>query len=92
MNPFRRRRDTRLICGSDKSFSERFTELDWSTLEPRRKYLCSVQLNKIIHGYSEMEYTTYVNLTGPTETRSEVTMKLKSGLEQQEQTVLNFHF
>ena len=47
---------------------------------------------KIIHGYSEVEYTTYVNLTGPTETRSEVTMKLKSGLEQQEQTVLNFHF
>ena len=39
-----------------------------------------------------MGYTTYVNLTGPTETRSEVTMKLKSGLEQQEQTVLNFHF
>ena len=41
-----------LICGSDKSFSERLTELNWSTLEPRRKYLCLVQLHKIIHCYS----------------------------------------
>lgn len=32
------------ICGSHKSFSERLTKLNWSTLEPRRKYLCLVQL------------------------------------------------
>ena len=31
-------RATRLICESDKSYSERLTELNWSTLELRRKY------------------------------------------------------
>ena len=55
---------------SDKSCSERLTELNWSTLELRRKYLCLVQLYKIIQGYSYIDYTTYVDLTGPTRPRS----------------------
>ena len=63
------RRATRLICGSHNSYTERLTELNWSTLELRRKYLCLVQLYKIIHGYSDIDYTTYVDLTGPTRTR-----------------------
>ena len=58
------------MCVSDKSCSERLTELNWSTLELRRKYLCLVQLYKIIQGYSYIDYTTYVDLTGPTRTRS----------------------
>ena len=45
------RRATRLICGSVKSYSERLAELNWSTLELRRKYLCLVQLYKIIHRF-----------------------------------------
>ena len=48
------RRATRLICGSDKSYSERLTKLNWSTLDFRREYLCLVQLYKIIHGYSNV--------------------------------------
>ena len=64
------RRATRLICGSHNSYTERLTELNWSTLELRRKYLCLVQLYKIIHGYSDIDYTTYVDLTGLTRTRS----------------------
>ena len=52
-----------------KSYSERLSELSWSTLELRRKYLCWVHLYKIIHGYSDVD-TTYVDLTGPTRTRS----------------------
>ena len=43
------RRATRLICGSHNSYTERLTELNWSTLELTRKYLCLVQLYKIIH-------------------------------------------
>ena len=58
------------MCVSDKSCSERLTELNWSTLELRRKYLCLVQLYKIIQGYSYIDYTTNVDLTGPTRTRS----------------------
>ena len=61
---------TWLICGSDKSYYERLSELSWSTLELRRKYLCWVHLYKIIHGYSDVDCATYVDLTGPTRTRS----------------------
>ena len=43
------RRATRLIRGSDKPYSERLIELIWSSLELRRKYLCLLQLYKIIH-------------------------------------------
>ena len=71
------RRATRLICGSEKSFSERLTELNWSTSELRRKYLCLVQLYKIIHGYSDIDYTTYVDLTGPTRTRTSHDFKIR---------------
>ena len=63
------RRATRLICGSVKSYSERLAEHNWSTLELRRKYLCFVQLYKIIHGYSDVDYTRYIELSGPTRTR-----------------------
>ena len=72
------RRATRLICGSDKSYSERLTELNWSTRELRRKYLCLVQLYKIIYGYFDIDYTTYVDLTGPTRTRSNHDFKIRS--------------
>ena len=53
-----------------KSYSERLSELSWSTLELRRKYLCWVHLYKIIHGYSDVDCATYVDLTGLTRTRS----------------------
>ena len=83
------RRAPRLICGSDKPYSERLIELNWSSLELRRKYLCLLQLYKIIHGYSDIDYTAYVDLTGPS-TELKVTMTLKLGLKQQGQTILNF--
>ena len=72
-----KRRATRLICGSVKSYSERLTELNWSTLELRRKYLCLVQLYKIIHGYSDVYYTRYIDLTGPTRTRRNHDFKIR---------------
>ena len=71
------RRATRLICGSDKPCSERLTELGWSSLELRRKYLCLPQLYKIIHGYSDIGYTAYVDLTGATRTRSNHDFKIR---------------
>ena len=54
------RRATRLICGSDKPYSERLTELNWSSLELRRKYLGLLQLYKIIHGYSDIDYIPHM--------------------------------
>ena len=71
------RRATRLICGSVKSYSERLAELNWSTLELRRKYLCLVQLYKIIHGFSDVDYTRYIDLTGPTRTRRNHDFKIR---------------
>ena len=71
------RRANRLKYGSDKSYIERLTELNWSTLEVRRKYLCLVHLYKIIHGYSDFGYTTYVDQTGPTRTRSNHNFKIR---------------
>ena len=71
-------RATRLICGSHNSYyTERLTEVNWSTLELRRKYLCLVQLYKIIHGYSDIDYTTYVDLTGPTRARRNHDFKIR---------------
>ena len=71
------RRANRLKYGSDKSYIERLTELNWSTLELRRKYLCLVHLYKIIHGCSDFGYTTYVDQTGPTRTRSNHNFKIR---------------
>ena len=71
------RRATRLICGSDKPYYERLTELKWSSLELRRKYLGLLQLYKKIHGYSDINCTTYVDLTGPTRTRSNHDFKIR---------------
>ena len=90
-----------MICGSDKSYSEKLTELNWSTLEFRKKYLCLVQLYKIIHWLflywlyhicgSDWPYRKILpNLVAVQELR--VTMTLKWGLKQQGQTTLNFHF
>ena len=62
------RRATRLTYGSDKSYSDRLAERNWSTLELRRKYFCLVQVYKIIHGYSDVDFTRYVDLTRPTKT------------------------
>ena len=72
-----KRRATLLICGSVKSYSERLTEPNWSTLELRRKYLCLVQLYKIIHGYSDVDYTRYIDLTGPIRTRRNHDFKIR---------------
>ena len=60
-----------------KSYSERLAELNWSTLELRRKYLCLVQLYKIIHGFSDVDYTRYIALTGPTRTRRNHYFKIR---------------
>jgi len=65
------------LIRSDKSYYERLTELNWSTLELRRKYLSLVQHYKIIHGYSDVDCAKYVDLTGPTRTRSSHDVKIR---------------
>ena len=51
--------------------------INWSSLDLGRKYLCLLQLYKIIHGYSGIDYTAYVDLTGPTRTRSNHDFKIR---------------
>ena len=65
------------ICGSVKSYSERLAELNWSTLELRRKYLRLVQLCKIIHVYSDVDCTRFIDLSGPTRTRRNHDFKIR---------------
>ena len=43
----------------------------------KSKYLNVVQLYKIIYGYSDTDYMTYVDLTGPTRTRSNHDFKIR---------------
>ena len=54
------RRATRLICGSDKPYSERLSKQNWLSLELPRKYLGLLQLYKIIHGYSDIDYIPHM--------------------------------
>ena len=54
-----------------------YLNLTGQPLDFRRKYLCLVQLYKIIHGYSDVDYTRYIDLTGPTRTRRNHNFKIR---------------
>ena len=49
------RRATRVICGSEKEYQERLGVLKWPSLELRRKFICLVQMYKIIFGHCDMD-------------------------------------
>ena len=49
------RRATRVICGSEKEYQERLGFLKWPSLELRRKFICLVQMYKIIFGHCDID-------------------------------------
>ena len=49
------RRATRVICGSEKEYQERLGVLKWPSLELRRKFICLVQMYKIIFGHFDID-------------------------------------
>ena len=49
------RRATRVICGSEKEYQERLGVLKWPSLELRRKFICLVQMYKIIFGHCDID-------------------------------------
>ena len=58
------RRATRLKCGFNQSYSERLKVLNWPTLKLQRKYLCLVQLYKIMFGYCDIDECKYLDIVG----------------------------
>ena len=48
------RRATRVLCGSEKEHQERLGVLKWPSLELRRKFICLVQMYKIIFGHCDI--------------------------------------
>ena len=48
------RRPTRVICGSEKEYQERLGVLKWPSLELRRKFICLVQMYKIIFEHCDI--------------------------------------
>ena len=71
------RRATRLICGSHQSYEERLEKLKWPSLELRRKYLCLVQLYKIMFGLCDIDRFKYLDIVGESRTRSKHKYKLR---------------
>ena len=71
------RRATRLICGPDKSYEERLSDLNWMTLKVRRKYLCLVQLYKIIFDFCDIDCNKFLDIVGRSRTRSNHDFKLR---------------
>ena len=49
------KRATRVICGSEKEYQERLGTLKWPSLELRRKFICLVQMCKIIFGHRDLD-------------------------------------
>ena len=71
------RRPSRLICGSYLPYVDRLKELDWFSLEVRRKYVSLVTLYKIIFGYCDIDPNNDLDLIGQTRTRANHSYKLR---------------
>jgi hypothetical protein len=71
------RQATRLICGPDQPYMERLKKLKWQSLELRRKYLCLVQLYKIMFDLCDIDKFKYLDIVGESRTRSRHRYKLR---------------
>ena len=71
------RRATRLICGPDQPYMERLKKLKWQSLELRRKYICLVQLYKIMFDLCDIDKFKYLDIVGESRTRSRHRYKLR---------------
>jgi hypothetical protein len=68
---------TRLICGPDQPYMEILKKLKWQSLELRRKYLCLVQLYKIMFDLCDIDKFKYLDIVGESRTRSRHRYKLR---------------
>ena len=57
------RRATRVICGSKKEYQGRLGILKWPLLQLRRKFICLVQMYKIIFGHCDIDPHTFFDFT-----------------------------
>ena len=67
----------RLICGLELEYNERVKKLNWPTLELRRKYLCLLQMYKILFGLCDIHSNEYFDLIGETCLRTCHNFKLR---------------
>ena len=71
------RRATRLICGTDQPCEERLRKLKWPSLKLRRKYLCLVQLYKIMFRLCDIDRSKYLDIIGESRTIPNHKFKLR---------------
>ena len=63
------RRVTQVICGSEKECQERLGVLKWPSLELRKKFICLVQMYKIIFGHRDIDPHMFFNFNVLAKTR-----------------------
>ena len=71
------RRGTRVICGSEKEYQERLGVLKWPSLELRRKFICLVQMYKIIFGHCGIDRNMFFDFNVLVKTRRNHDFKIR---------------
>ena len=71
------RRATRVIYGSEKEYQERLYVLEWPLLELRRKFICLVQMYKIIFGHCDIDPHTFFDFNVLAKTRRNHNLKIR---------------
>ena len=71
------RRATRVICGSEKEYQERLGVLKWPSLELRRKFICLVQMYKIIFGHCDIDPHMFFDFNVLAKTRKNHNFKIR---------------
>ena len=66
-----------IICGSEKEYQERLEVLKWPSLELRRKFICLVQMYKIIFGHCDIDHHMFFDFNVVVKTRKNHNFKLR---------------
>ena len=70
------RQATRVICRSEKECQERLGVLKWPSLELRRKFICLVQMHKIIFGHCDTDPHVFFDFNVLAKTRRNYNFKI----------------
>ena len=70
-------RATPVICGSEKEYQERLGALKWPSLELRRKFICLVQMYKIIFGHCDIDPHMFFDFNVLSKTRRNHNFKIR---------------
>ena len=71
------RRATRVTCGSEKEYQERLGVLKWPSLALRRRFICLVQMYKIIFGHCDIDPHMFFDFNVLAKTRKDHNFKIR---------------